>query len=163
MQAIAMAQTDFEGLFVSLQAAAHPGSCLRPAAARRRPLTNENPSSFHDRFFVSLLRFDYAAGSAQRGAQMSIDDAAREELGFIAEHLKVMHATNTSRDITAISRADAGIVQSVLAGKKLIMRRLRFCNSKINSLQSELNEALQLNMSGATPDARRMKRGVHMC
>lgn len=39
--------------------------------------------------------------------------------------------------------------QSVMSGKKLVMRRLRFCNSKINSLQSELNEALQLNMSGA--------------
>jgi hypothetical protein len=56
--------------------------------------------------------------------------------------------------------ADSYIVQSVLAGKKLIMRRLRFCNSKINSLQSELNEALQLNMSGAAPDAQRMMRGV---
>ncbi len=43
-------------------------------------------------------------------------------------------------------------VQSILAGKKLVMRRLRFCNSKINSLQSELNEALQLNMSGVTCD-----------
>jgi hypothetical protein len=35
-----------------------------------------------------------------------------------------------------------------MSGKKLVMRRLRFCNSKINSLQSELNEALQLNMTG---------------
>lgn len=95
IQAIAMAQTDFEGLFVSLKAAALPGS-------------------------------------AQTGAQMSVDDAARDELGFIAEHLK-----------------------SVLAGKKLIMRRLRFCNSKINSLQSELNEALQLNMSDVVVELQR--------
>lgn len=95
VQAIAMAQSDFEGLFVSLKAAALPGSCLRSAAALRCPFANS--LCFHYHCFVPLLRIDDAAGSAQTGAQMSVDDAARDELGFIAEHLKVTHVIHVSR------------------------------------------------------------------
>jgi hypothetical protein len=89
---------------------------------------------------------------------MTVDDAARDALGFIAEHLKVRHMVKGYGDVFLLTSMR---LQSILAGKKLIMRRLRFCNSKINSLQSELNEALQLNMSGITCDASELVAGWH--
>lgn len=83
--------------------------------------------------FVSLKTQAHAGlAPGHSGGEMTLADATREEMGFIAEHLK-----------------------SILAGKKLVMRRLRFCNSKINSLQSELNEALQLNMSDVVTELQR--------
>jgi hypothetical protein len=102
MQAIAIAQTDFEGLFESLKAAALPGASLYGRGTRHNLTT-------------ALPRVAVAAGSFSVGAQMTVDDAAREELAFIAEHLKVGLAV---KGFDGILFGDLCIVTEHFGGKE---------------------------------------------
>ena len=84
MQAISLAQADFEGLFMSLKAAAQPGTCVFFAV-----LARDSAAVSQCHMSLTLVASVTGLVSGQNSAQMSIDAAAREAMGFISEHLKV--------------------------------------------------------------------------
>lgn len=74
---MAAAQLDFEGLFVSLKTQAHAGAC--------GPL-------YFCYIRMPLTAADAGLAPGHSGGEMTLADATREEMGFIAEHLKARAA-----------------------------------------------------------------------
>jgi hypothetical protein len=90
IQAISLAQADFEGLFMSLKAAAQPGACVfRSFGVFFAALACDSAAVSQCHMSLTLVASVTGLVSGQNSAQMSIDAAAREAMGFISEHLKV--------------------------------------------------------------------------